>query len=103
MDQSKHTREGPVERVILEIIEQRRKRLGRRGRHYDTDRHISEYWIGRALERQLERGKPGYRSGRTATRAAMRRFVAKHPRFAVEWQSESLVLYEIKSPEVPVE
>ena len=67
---AKRTRPGPVERVILELIEHNRQR---RGRRYGERRYqavsLWESWINYELK---HRKKPApARSGRAATRAAM--------------------------------
>ena len=94
---AKRTRPGPVERVILELIAHNRQR---RGRNYGKPCYqavsLWEGWINYELKHRRKFAQA--RSGRAATRVAMRRFVAKHPTFALrcdEWGT--LWLYDIKS------
>ena len=94
---AKHTRAGRVERVILELIAHNRQRRGRRyGKRRYQAVSLWEGWINYELK---HRRKPApARSGRAATRAAMRRFVAKHPAFALRRDAwGALWLYHIKS------
>jgi hypothetical protein len=95
----KHTREGPVERLILELIDQERERRGRRyGRRRDQAVSISETEISYHGYQRFDLPYPPTRSRKLATRAAMRRFVAKHPSFCIEVdQWGEMRLYEIQS------
>ena len=86
---AKHTREGPVERIILELIEEERAanwRGRRRGRRRDHPLRLSEGQINLALynRQRREAGLKPDRSARVATRAAIRRFIVKHPAFTIE-------------------
>jgi hypothetical protein len=96
-----------VERIILELIDQER---GRRGRLYGMRRHqtvsVSEGEINYALNLRDKRKRSANggdwltRSGAIATRAAMRRFVAKHPAFAIESTDDGgMYLYDVESRE----
>jgi len=105
MGKTRHTREGPVERVILGLINEDRQR---RGRRYGMRRHqtVSEGEINYALnlrgkrKRNANGGDWLTRSGAIATRAAMRRFAVKHPAFAVEVDAHGTMwLYDVKSRE----
>lgn len=94
---AKRTRPGPVERVILELIAHNRQR---RGRRYGKQRYqavsLWEGWINYELK-HCRKSAPA-RSGKAATRAAMRRFVAKHPAFALRRDAwGALWLYHINS------
>ena len=93
----KLTREGPVERVILEMLEQERQRRGRLyGMRRDEPICLDEWRISS----ELQSGWPQTHSRRVATRAAMRRFVAKHPNFALHRDAHRhLWLYDTTAPD----
>jgi hypothetical protein len=85
-------RQGKVERVILDRIEATRNR-----QPGDTTPRVLEIhqWL---IELDVHGFEPS-RSAKVATRAAMRRFVQKHPRFALErrkksWGESELVLFD---------
>jgi len=110
VDKTRHTRQGAVERVILELIDADRKRSRRHSSLRTPSLTVGVGWgdSGYALERlgkrELFRDADGVRrftrSGAIATRAAMRRFVAKHPAFAIEsTEGGGLYLYDVKSRE----
>lgn len=96
---TKHTRQGTIERLILELIERDRSRRGRRyGMRRDTTVSVGETQIS-CYDR---RPYPPTRSRRLATRAAMRRFATKHPTFAVEvvdvgWGPREMYLFDVES------